>query len=90
MKKPYAIQITYCTGYLKSKRKTIPSYNENKEERIKVYPNEVTTNYENHNWLYGSYHTSETNDPIGTKMRISFYLCREKKRKFVSPVTKVR
>lgn len=44
-----------------------------KEERIKVYPNEVTTNYENHNWLYGSYHTSETNDPIGTKMRISFY-----------------
>lgn len=44
------------------------------EKNIEVYPNEINTNYENHNWLYGSYHISETNDPIGTKMKISFYL----------------
>lgn len=44
------------------------------EKNIEVYPNEINTNYENHNWLYGSYHISETNDPIGTKMKISVYL----------------
>lgn len=43
----------------------------NKED-IQIYPIDVSTNYSNKSWKYGSYNLSQTNDPIGTKMRLTF------------------
>lgn len=43
----------------------------NKED-IQIYPIEIYTNYSNTNWKYGSYNSSQTNDPIGTKIKLTF------------------